>query len=633
MKKCLLVMLCLLLLCVGALAEEADYEYRTLPDGTVEITKYTGSGTDITVPDTLGGGQVTAIGEGAFMNNTALKIVMMPDSLRTIGDFAFYGCTNLGYCDISGNYMESIGHSAFYECKSLVGISTPHSMTTLGDRAFYGCTKLEEVFASSALQTIGSEAFYGCTAIKKVDLRGVTHLGSSAFEECTALETVKLPDSLTHVGDMAFAACRKLKTVNLPDGLQSLGQGAFMACNDVTVSVRPGTSAYKLAETAGLNLKADFSEELKVKPGEVSITPPQQGSDAFASMMGIIDTVKEQVPAATQAPSEPERLPYTCIMTADETLKLTRFWQHIDTSSHVVIPAAIDGIPVTRLGRNLFADMRGITRVTLPEGIIQIEEKAFQNCADLVQVDLPQSLKIIGDGIFEGCPKLTYVTLPDNIRQIGQNIFGGQNTTVAVKEGTAAWQRMVEEGMNVVEPGSASMAPAPVAPAPTQVPTPVPTQVPTPVPTQVPAPAALPGAADYQCMPAGDGTLRLMRYTGQGGKVVVPAQIDGQAVSYIHAAFTNRSDITEVVIPEGVNALGPSVFKNCTGLTKVTLPQSLNEIGQEAFSGCTALKSLSLPDEIYLLGRDVFAGCTNLAVNLNPGTRTYTTLQREGLVQ
>jgi len=336
------------------------------------------------------------------------------------------------------------------------------------------------------------------------------------------------------------------------------------------------------------------------------------------------------VPAPTAAPTAkvPKEPPYTCIMTADETLKITRFWQHIDPSAHVVVPDTLNGVPVTRVGKEVFADMKGITRVTLPEGIIQIEKNAFRNCADLEQVDLPQSLKIIGDGIFEGCPKLTYVTLPDNIKQIGEDIFGGQNTTVAVKEGTAAWQRMAEEGMNVVEPGSAPAAPAPAAPAPTQAPAPA-----APAPTQAPAPVSAPAASEYETMPAGDGTLRVMRYTGKGGKVVVPAQINGQAVSYVHAAFANRGDITEVVIPEGVNALGPSVFMNCTGLTQVTLTQSLREIGQEAFSGCTALKSLTLPDEIYLFGRDVFKGCVSLAVNLNPGTRTYTTLQREGLVQ
>ncbi|MCD7796176.1 MAG: leucine-rich repeat domain-containing protein [Clostridiales bacterium] len=95
-----------------------DFEYEVLDDGTAEITDYTGSVTELTIPSTLDGYTVTSIGNYAFCYCKSLTSVTIPDSVTSIGEFVFCSCTSL-ISVIIPNGVTSISHGAFYECTSL----------------------------------------------------------------------------------------------------------------------------------------------------------------------------------------------------------------------------------------------------------------------------------------------------------------------------------------------------------------------------------------------------------------------------------------------------------------------------------------------------------------------------------
>jgi len=70
---------------------------------------------------------------------------------------------------------------------------------------------------------------------------------------------------------------------------------------------------------------------------------------------------------------------------------------------------------------------------------------------------------------------------------------------------------------------------------------------------------------------------------------------------------------SQVVIPEGVTAIGLGAFRDCTSLTSVTIPDSVKEIGICAFEGCTSLVSVNIPEGVKEIGNCAFEGCTSLA--------------------
>lgn len=86
-----------------------------------------------------------------------------------------------------------------------------------------------------------------------------------------------------------------------------------------------------------------------------------------------------------------------------------------------------------------------------------------------------------------------------------------------------------------------------------------------------------------------DGQVTVTGYTGAGGDVVVPGEIDGFPVNCIgDNAFCYCTGLTSITLPEGCTTIGYYAFSGCTGLTIITLPNSLTTISVGAFAGCPA---------------------------------------------
>ena len=107
-------------------------------------------------------------------------------------------------------------------------------------------------------------------------------------------------------------------------------------------------------------------------------------------------------------------------------------------------------------------------------------------------------------------------------------------------------------------------------------------------------------------------TGELVAYHGSDKEIVIPAEIDGKPVRTIGESIFAGSDITSVVIPEGIRTISYWAFQNCASLTAVSLPSTLRYIYMRAFEGCTALTQISLPEGLYSLGSYAFTGCEAL---------------------
>ena len=257
------------------------------------IIGYTGSKTDITIPDKLpnmdGGKPVTIIADGTFKDKN-IKSVILNKSLLGIGNNAFNGCKQLvsvvvpsggsalseigasafeGCSKLStlsyfaNSAVKSIGNYAFKGCSVLPLVNLPSKVTDIGAYAFDACSKLEKVTGlentkvsslygtfrdCSKLQTfslpstlisIQDGVFLNCKAIKSVDMsncKNMSFIGLSAFQRCENLTTVKLPNSITSINGSAFKYCRYLTTINFPTELTSIGVDAFRYAPRVNIT-------------------------------------------------------------------------------------------------------------------------------------------------------------------------------------------------------------------------------------------------------------------------------------------------------------------------------------------------------------------------------------------------------------
>ena len=244
---------------------EGDYRYEVNKDGnSVTITGYNGSGGDVTIPDTIDGKNVTAIGNSVFSNCTALTGLTISGKVVYIGEYAFSGCTNLANLSLPYS-ITTINDKAFYGCTNLANFTIPEGITSIGESAFEGCTRLTSITIPDSATSIFSNTFKNCSSLESIKVtegnavydsrnncnaiiqtgnntlisgcknshipEGITSIAPYAFQECNGLEALTIPDSVTSIGECAFYGCSSLTALAIPNNVTSIGYSAFKGCS------------------------------------------------------------------------------------------------------------------------------------------------------------------------------------------------------------------------------------------------------------------------------------------------------------------------------------------------------------------------------------------------------------------
>ncbi|MGN8725705.1 leucine-rich repeat protein [Segatella copri] len=173
---------------------------------------------------------VTSIGDYAFWYCDSLSEIVIPSSVTSIGDYAFSDCCSLSEIVIPSS-VTSIGDYAFWYCDSLSEIVIPSSVTSIGDSAFSHCDSLSEIVILSSVTSIGDNAFYGCDSLSEIVIpSSVTSICDSAFSDCCSLSEIVIPSSVTSIGKYAFYGCDSLSEIVIPSSVISIGDSAFYKC-------------------------------------------------------------------------------------------------------------------------------------------------------------------------------------------------------------------------------------------------------------------------------------------------------------------------------------------------------------------------------------------------------------------
>ena len=160
---------------------------------------------------------------------TGCKNTTIPNSVTSIGDYAFEGCSGLTSVTIPNNVV-SIGDKAFYDCKGLTSITIPNSVTSIGTEAFRFCNGLTSPLYNLHVFAYMPTSYSGAYTIPN----GIANIAGGAFESCTGLTSVTIPNSVTSIGDYAFYGCRGLTSIFIPNSVTSIGNFVFRGCRSLT---------------------------------------------------------------------------------------------------------------------------------------------------------------------------------------------------------------------------------------------------------------------------------------------------------------------------------------------------------------------------------------------------------------
>lgn len=205
------------------------------------VTGYSGSQTDIVIPNYNNGVAVTSIGANAFIApNVRITSVWAPKSITSIGNNAFYNCQYLASVRLTGS-VKTIGNNAFYRNERLKSLGDISAVTSIGTAAFIGCKSLVDIVLPQTLTAIGAQAFADCTSLRQIVIpSGVTSISADAFSGCIALRSAVISSTeLTSIGGAAFKNCAALTSVTIERSsvVAAIAADSFSGCPYVKIYV------------------------------------------------------------------------------------------------------------------------------------------------------------------------------------------------------------------------------------------------------------------------------------------------------------------------------------------------------------------------------------------------------------
>ena len=227
-------------------------------NGMLSITKYTGPGGTVILPDSINNLPVTGIEGYAFKGCTALTSVKIPASVTRIGWGPFSYCTGLtsvivnaenpAFCNDEDGVLYNKNKSYLVSFPAGKGgcYVIPSSVTQLACSSFMGCSKLTSVTIPDSINRLGNgSVFVGCTGLTNVSLPNtITFIGSWEFSDCTGLTTMTIPAGVINIGQGTFRRCTNLKTVFFRGNAPELGKHVFLDTRKVIIYYRTSSTGW-----------------------------------------------------------------------------------------------------------------------------------------------------------------------------------------------------------------------------------------------------------------------------------------------------------------------------------------------------------------------------------------------------
>ena len=631
---------------------------------------------------------VTSIGDHAFYYCSGLTSVTIPNSVTSIGEYAFsdcYGLTSVHISDIAAwcnirfgdntsnplyyahhiyfngddvkdlvipNSVTSIGERAFYDCSGLTSVTIGNSVTSIGERAFYDCSSLRRVFNFSNLNiTKGSNrygyvGYYASLVLNNPEIidnyvfapngntyalygymgtdtnlqlpekyKGENYLiGDYAFSGCFGLTSVTIPNSVTSIGESAFYDCN-LKNLIIGTGVLSIGSNQSKPTKAIWLTNTPPNGYKNLAGTINYVANDNYTQLSNKRVYKylssyfeadgivyVPVNPSARTCDAISCSYQSTTTsisIDETVSYKGIAMSVENVMPYTAYgQTAVKTLSLS---------------------PKSDIGDYAFYGCTGITNATISnDGNIGTSafEGAMQSGDATLKVTIPG---VIEDRGFYGCT---------NLKTAEINIVSGEDTedtsapltfddwtstNTAPSSVSSKTYTFTVQGESTLsfdwwvssESGYDKLI------------------------VTLDETAILEKSGDSysgtftKTVGSGSHTL-VVKYSkdnsGSSGydkakvsniKVVLkPSASTSDLLSIGNEAFRGCNNLSSITLGEGIKSIGDDAFYGCSKLTEVTIPNKTTSLGEYCFSGNSLLANIDLGNGLKTIGQYCFSGCS-----------------------
>ena len=609
-------------------ATYGDFEY-TVYNGTIAITRYTGSAESVEVPSKINGKIVTAISFRAFEKCLKLKNVVLNNGLETIGLCAFKECINLENVTIPDS-VKTIDFGAFARCYKLKKIKIPDSVQSLGKGTFYKCINLTQVNIPNGVKTIPGY----------VSAQGYADETAAAgcFQDCRSIKNIIIPSSVSTIGESAFSGCTSLSSVFIGSGVKELDKRGFYGCDSLAeITVDEKNANYSSLDGVLFNKdktnviicpngkKGTYSLPNKVTKissyafcncsGLTSVTIPNSVTSienyAFDDCTGLTNiSIPNSVTSIDGSAFSgctgltsitiPERVTSLDGSTFNGCTNLKR----IEVSPNNENYSSYNGVLLDKDGYNLIRCPEGKSgNFVVPDSVGCIESYAFYNCTNLTNIHISENVNEIEGFAFENCKSLQKFVLTDNVYTIGyyggwyeESMFKGCENLKEIEVGSGNDNYSSVDGV-LYDKEVEKLIYCPAKKSGEYI---VPKSIKSVTDyafedcnslESIVLPESMPKFSLYglECCPS----LKSIKVTGNNAYYSAEdGVLFNKDKTEIYVFPCNKEG--NYTIPNSVTEISSNQFSQCTGLTGITIPNTVTEIGYSAFNG--NLKSIKVSE-------------------------------------
>ena len=349
--------------------EEVKYIDKWLVDSDNSVT-------DVAVKDGTVG-----ISCGAFSYCKQLKNISIPNSVKYVGEKAFYNCISLTNVVLPYG-IANIGVSTFSGCESLVGVTIPDSVTSIGEQAFFNTALLKN--QTTTEKYVGKWIIDCDSDVKNVTIKnGTVGIADHAFERRTSLESITIPDSVEFIGVYAFLDCWELKQVNMPESMTTIGDRAFYDCDSIESVIVP-KGVTKIGDYFFYGCASLTSVSIPDSVIDIQL-------NAFEKCVALNEINIDEMNKVYKSNSG-------VLLNKNETELILYPAGKKETTYNIP-----DG--VVTINRSAFENVSALESIIIPNSVVNIEKFAIYNCKLLTSVSIPLSVKNIGEyalGYYQG---------------------------------------------------------------------------------------------------------------------------------------------------------------------------------------------------------------------------------------
>ena len=510
---------------------------------------------------------------GGFSNCTNLISIVLPDTITTIGEKAFYGCSKLCNIEIPSS-VSTIGDMAFYNCLNLINIKIPSSVTNLGYSAFYNCMNLVIYCEEDEVSNGWSKnwnisklpVFWGINSTNCYENNGIQFLLDFETKEASVLryyaenQLVNIPNVILHNGQpykvttinsYAFYKCANINSIMIPESINIIENYAF---KDSSISIM-------------------YCEPTDKPIGWENV-----------SIVGVIYWGVNNTNLYKTDDFE-----YVLDFDKNEA-KIIRYKGN---KTNVIINDTIEIygniFAITTIGTYAFYNCYNIENIDIPSSITTIERLAFYNCSSLKFIYIPSSVKTLDWNPFYQCSNMVIYFEEKEIQNGYINfwytdavyVYGGINENNYIEKEKmqyvlnsetheAILTRYVGHDKDILIPETIEH-----------------------------------NNEFYKVTKIGDCAFAK-------GKNLDYVYIPDTITSIGSYAFSQCSNLNNIIIPNSVLFIGDSAFSHCSFLNNIVLSNNINILSSYIFYNCYNLKDIKIPESVVIIEDSAFIYCSSL---------------------